>query len=149
MTANEARVAPLLASFAPMTEAQLHENHQAQQIGRRLFLNYCANCHGMSARGAFGFPNLTDDEWLWGGDFESIKTTVHGGRTAAMPAWGTVLGDSGTADMAQYVLSLSGAGTRRGRGAARATAVRDAVRGVPRTRRQRQSVVRGAGSDER
>jgi cytochrome c oxidase cbb3-type subunit 3 len=109
VTANEARVAPLLASFASMNESQLHDSHQAQQIGRRLFLNYCANCHGMSARGAFGFPNLTDDEWLWGSDFETIEATVRGGRTAAMPAWGAALGDSGTADMVQYVLSLSGA----------------------------------------
>ncbi len=74
-----------------------------------------------AARAArFGFPNLTDDEWQWGGDFDSIKTTIRGGRTAAMPAWGTVLGDAGTADMAQYVLSLVGRAARRGRGAARA-----------------------------
>ena len=63
----------------------------------------------MRARGGFGFPNLTDAEWQWGGDYTSIETTIRGGRTAAMPAWGSALGDAGVADMAQYVLSLSGA----------------------------------------
>jgi cytochrome c oxidase cbb3-type subunit 3 len=109
VAANEARLAPLLAGFASMSEAQLHESHQAQQMGRRLFVNYCANCHGTSARGGAGFPNLTDDEWMWGAGYDAVKTTVRGGRTAAMPAWGAVLGDAGTADMVQYVLRLSAA----------------------------------------
>jgi cytochrome c oxidase cbb3-type subunit 3 len=107
--AQQAQFAPLYQRLAALSETELHANHQAQQIGRRLFLNYCSSCHGTTARGGFGFPNLTDDEWQWGGDYDTIKTTIRGGRTAAMPPWGTVLGEPGTADMAQFVLSLSGA----------------------------------------
>jgi cytochrome c oxidase cbb3-type subunit 3 len=106
---KNARYAPLYRRLASMSEAELHQNTEAQQIGRRLFLNNCASCHGMRARGGFGFPNLTDAEWQWGNDYASIDTTIRGGRVAAMPAWGTALGDGGVADMAQYVLSLSGA----------------------------------------
>ena len=58
--------------------------------------------------GAQGFPNLTDNDWLWGGTPENIKHTLMYGRQAAMPAWGTTLGDEGIADMTEYVRSLSG-----------------------------------------
>ncbi len=92
-----------------MSETELHQSTEAQQIGRRLFLNNCASCHGMRARGGYGFPNLTDGEWQWGGDYDIDQATIRGGRIAAMPAWGPALGDAGIADMAQYVLSLSGA----------------------------------------
>lgn len=107
--AQRAQFAPLYRRLAAMSETELHDDKQAQQIGRRLFLNYCSSCHGASARGGFGFPNLADDEWQWGGDFDTIKTTIRDGRVAAMPAWGPALGDSGVADMTQYVLSLSAA----------------------------------------
>ncbi len=113
-----------------MSEAELHKSTEAQQIGRRLFLNNCASCHGMRARGAFGFPNLTDAEWQWGGDYASIEATIRGGRIAAMPAWGPALGDAGVADMAQYVLSLSGAPHDDAAAAARRTAVPDLLRRV-------------------
>ena len=107
--ANTAQFAPLYARLGALSEDELHRDHQAQQIGRRLFLGNCAGCHGMTGRGAEGFPNLTDEEWQWGRDFESVKTTIKGGRTAAMASWAAVLGgDAGVADMAQYVLSLSG-----------------------------------------
>jgi cytochrome c oxidase cbb3-type subunit 3 len=107
--AKNAQFAPLYQRLAAMGETELHQSTEAQQIGRRLFLNNCASCHGMRARGGFGFPNLTDAEWQWGSDYASIETTIRGGRIAAMPAWGPALGDAGVADMAQYVLSLSGA----------------------------------------
>jgi cytochrome c oxidase cbb3-type subunit 3 len=106
---KNAQFAPLYQRLAAMNEAELRQSTEAQQIGRRLYLNNCASCHGMRARGAFGFPNLTDAEWQWGGDFASVEATVRDGRIAAMPAWGPALGDAGVADMAQYVLSLSGA----------------------------------------
>ena len=104
----------------------------------------------MSARGGFGFPNLTDDEWQWGGDFDTIKSTIHGGRMAAMPAWGPALGDSGVADMAQYVLILSGAPHDQTAAAARAAPQFQmlcvACHGAE---GQWQSAVRRAGSHER
>ncbi|HTK96504.1 MAG TPA: cytochrome-c oxidase, cbb3-type subunit III [Pseudomonadales bacterium] len=107
--AQNAQFAPLYQRLASLSENELHQSAEAQQIGRRLFLNNCASCHGMRARGGYGFPNLTDGEWQWAGGYDAIKTTIHDGRTAAMPAWGPALGDAGTSDMAQYVLSLSGA----------------------------------------
>jgi cytochrome c oxidase cbb3-type subunit 3 len=110
VAAKDAQFAPLYQSLAALSEADLHASRQASQIGRRLYLNHCSTCHGMAARGAFGFPNLTDGEWQWGGDFEAVKTTLRGGRMAAMAPWGAALGgDEGVKEMVDYVLSLSGA----------------------------------------
>jgi cytochrome c oxidase cbb3-type subunit 3 len=81
---------------------------QALASGQRLFKSNCSVCHGTNAMGAQGFPNLTDNDWLWGGTPENIKHTLMYGRQAAMPAWGTTLGDEGIADMTEYVRSLSG-----------------------------------------
>ena len=76
--------------------------------GEQLFKFYCAQCHGPDAKGAFGFPNLTDDDWIYGRDPEIIKATLVNGRQAVMPAWGSVIGDEGIADGTQYLLSLNG-----------------------------------------
>ncbi len=105
--AHDERFAPLYASLAELDEVGLHHSRQAMQVGRRLFINNCSTCHGVAGRGAFGFPNLTDEEWRWGGGFARIEETITGGRQAAMPAWGAALGDQGVADVAQYVLSIS------------------------------------------
>ncbi len=105
---HDARFAPIYAELAAMNVEQLGADRVAQQVGRRLFLNNCSTCHGVTAQGAFGFPNLTDDEWIWGGDFSDVKQTVLGGRNAIMPPWGAALGDAGVADVTQYVLALSG-----------------------------------------
>ncbi len=72
-------------------------------MGGRLFASNCSVCHGSDAKGAFGFPNLADSNWRWGGDAEMIKTTIMGGRMAAMPAWGEILGDAGVKNVAAYV----------------------------------------------
>jgi cytochrome c oxidase cbb3-type subunit 3 len=78
-------------------------------MGERLFVNYCATCHGSDARGARGFPNLRDNNWLYGGAPETIEQTILDGRSGVMPAWGAALGgDAGVADAAEYVFSLSG-----------------------------------------
>jgi cytochrome c oxidase cbb3-type subunit 3 len=79
-----------------------------RKMGMRLFANNCAQCHGADAGGAYGFPNLRDDDWLYGGDAATIKATLVNGRQAVMPAWGSVIGDEGIADVTQYVLSLNG-----------------------------------------
>jgi cytochrome c oxidase cbb3-type subunit 3 len=86
----------------------LAANPDAVKTGERLFVNYCAGCHGSDARGAPGYPNLRDGDWLWGGDPKTIEFTILNGRQAAMPAWGQVLGKDGVANVAEYVLSLSG-----------------------------------------
>lgn len=82
---------------------------EARAIGQRLFLNYCAQCHGSDAGGGKGFPNLRDSDWLYGGDPETIKTTITNGRNGVMPPLGSALGsDEDVKDVGHYVLSLSG-----------------------------------------
>ena len=85
---------------------------EARQMGQRLFLTYCSQCHGSDAGGSKGFPNLTDKDWLYGGDPETIKTTIMGGRNGVMPPYGgqpdAVGGEAGAKELANYVRSLSG-----------------------------------------
>lgn len=88
--------------------ADIAMDEDATKVGQRLFLQNCAQCHGSDARGARGFPNLTDADWLYGGTPEQIKATLLHGRKAAMPAWGASLGEDGVREVASYVLSLSG-----------------------------------------
>ncbi|RCI69648.1 hypothetical protein DT376_38830, partial [Pseudomonas aeruginosa] len=65
----------------------------------------CSICNGSDAKGAYGFPNLTDADWRWGGEPETIKTTIMAGRHAAMPAWGEVIGEEGVKNVAAFVLT--------------------------------------------
>ena len=81
---------------------------QAKAMGQRLFLTYCAQCHGSDAKGSKGFPNLSDKDWLYGGEFANIKESVTNGRNGVMPPWQGVLGDEGVRNVANYVRSLSG-----------------------------------------
>ena len=93
----------------------------AQNAGRSIFINNCAQCHGAGAAGVqnLGYPNLLDDDWLWGGDIESIHTTVtHGirnttdeeARFSQMPAFGRdgMLDNEQIGQVVEYVLMLSG-----------------------------------------
>lgn len=91
-----------------MTPQQLRDDRVAQQVGRRLFINNCSTCHGVTAQGGFGFPDLTDGEWIWGEGFDAIKHSIMNGRIAVMPPWGAALGDSGVAEVTQYTLSMAG-----------------------------------------
>lgn len=86
---------------------------QAMEIGKRLFLTYCSQCHGTDGQGARVsrlFPNLTDDEWLFGGgDVEAIRQSIAMGRMGEMPSMkDAVGGEQGAKEVAHYVLSLSG-----------------------------------------
>ncbi|WP_217473737.1 cytochrome-c oxidase, cbb3-type subunit III [Stutzerimonas stutzeri] len=105
--ANE-QYGPLYAKFAAMPVEEVAQDPQALKMGGRLFASNCSVCHGSDAKGAYGFPNLTDNDWLYGGEPETIKTTIMGGRQAAMPAWRDVLGEEGIRNVAGYVRSLSG-----------------------------------------
>ena len=105
---NAARIEKTLAPFSARNVQQLVADGPALNIGRNLFLNNCATCHGSDAGGAPGFPNLTDKDWLWGGDPDTVVTTIANGRTGVMPPWGEVLGARGVEDMLSYVLSLGG-----------------------------------------
>lgn len=78
-------------------------------MGARLFASNCSVCHGSDAKGGYGFSNLTDASWRWGGHADSIKTTIMGGRVAAMPAQDEVIGEEGVRNVAAYVRgSLAG-----------------------------------------
>ncbi|MDZ7923079.1 MAG: cytochrome-c oxidase, cbb3-type subunit III [Marinagarivorans sp.] len=94
--------------YSKMSIEELSKNDEAMKIGFRLFANNCAVCHGSDAGGNYGFPNLTDDDWLHGGTVENIVATITHGRYANMPPWGEVIGDKGVANVTEYVLSLSG-----------------------------------------
>lgn len=108
----EAEVGPLFAGYQQTPILDLIKDEQALKIGERLYLNYCATCHGSDARGARGFPNLRDTDWQWGGDPASIKTTLLNGRIAAMPPWEAALGgESGVNEVTQYLLRLSNRAT--------------------------------------
>ncbi len=97
------------APFEHQTAVALAANPDAVRIGRNLFVNNCAACHGSDARGAPGFPNLTDHDWLFGGTPQAIVQSISQGRSTVMPAWRAALGgDSGVEDVLRYVMSLSG-----------------------------------------
>ena len=105
--ASAAQAEQLLAQFAGKSVAELRHDPAALVVGRNLFANNCAQCHGSDGHGNPGFPNLADTDWLWGGAAEQVEATVTNGRQAAMPGWQPVLGDSGVEDVLAYVLSLS------------------------------------------
>ncbi|MEE4729999.1 cytochrome-c oxidase, cbb3-type subunit III [Pseudomonas alliivorans] len=102
----EAQYGPLFAKYAAMPIEEVAKDPKALGMGARLFASNCSVCHGSDAKGAYGFPNLTDDNWRWGGDPQSIKTSILNGRHAVMPAWGDVLGEQGVRDVSAYVMTL-------------------------------------------
>jgi len=93
-------------SSTPVEELAI--DNKAMKMAHRIYANNCAVCHGADAGGGLGFPNLTDNDWLYGGTPEVIKQTLINGRQAAMPAWQSVIGEKGIADVTEYVLNLSG-----------------------------------------
>ena len=106
----DARFGPVFEAYLKRDLPSVAADARARQIGQRIFLNTCANCHGSDARGARGFPNLTDDIWIWGGAPEEIEATITDGREAVMPPQLEALGTKeDAADVASYVLSLTGA----------------------------------------
>ena len=109
MAAAREKYDPLFKQYAARDIKALAGDPEALKIGQRLFLNYCATCHGSDAHGSPGFPNLTDNDWLYGGTPQAIETSILDGRQGAMPAWAAVLGgDKGVDEVAAYVMSLSG-----------------------------------------
>ena len=106
--AVEAKAAEWFAPFASMTVPQLAGDAKAMSTANNLFQNNCAQCHGSDGGGARGFPNLSDADWQWGGDADTIVQTITAGRMAAMPPWGDVLGPDGVEEAVAYVQTLSG-----------------------------------------
>ncbi len=99
----------LFGKYAELPINQIAQDAEALRLGRSIFANTCSTCHGSDAKGARGFPNLTDNDWLWGGTPDDILTTVLHGRQAAMPPFGEIVGgETGATAVAVYVQSLSG-----------------------------------------
>jgi len=102
----EDRFTPIFAQYQEVPIPELARDGEAMQVAERIFLNNCAVCHGSNAQGGYGFPNLTDDDWLYGGEPENILTTLNNGRNGLMPSW-QQLGENNIENLTQYVLSLS------------------------------------------
>ncbi|HIQ45340.1 cytochrome-c oxidase, cbb3-type subunit III [Ectopseudomonas khazarica] len=96
---------PIFAKFAAMPIEDVAKDEQALKMGGRLFASNCSVCHGSDAKGSYGFPNLADDSWRWGGEPETIKTTILKGRHGMMPPQGAVIGEDGVRNAAAYVLT--------------------------------------------
>ncbi len=94
--------------FSTMTIEELSNDARAYKMGARLFANNCAVCHGADGGGNFGIPNLTDNDWLYGGSPEEIEISILKGRKGNMPAWGPILGEAKMASIAEHVLKISG-----------------------------------------
>lgn len=108
VAAGEKQYGPIFNKYLAMDIPAVAKDPQAREIGQRLFLNSCAQCHGSDAQGGKGFPNLTDKDWLYGGDPKVIETTILDGRHGQMPPMGAAVGnDEDVRNVANYVLSLS------------------------------------------
>lgn len=106
---NDARIAAAFAPYAQQPLDVLARDPAALRLGQSVFANHCAACHGADARGARGFPDLTDTVWHWGGKPEDVLTSVVDGRQAMMPPLAASLGDAQAVDeVIAYVQSLSG-----------------------------------------
>jgi cytochrome c oxidase cbb3-type subunit 3 len=105
---GDARYAEQFGIYANTPIEELARDDSAMKMGLRLFSNNCSVCHGADGGGNFGYPNLTDNDWLWGGTPEKIKETLVNGRKAAMPGWSGILGEAGINNVTEYVLQMSG-----------------------------------------
>ena len=106
-TAIEAQEA-VFSRYRQMDNDALMADAEANATGQRLYANSCAMCHGSDARGAKGFPNLADDDWLYGDSFDAVMHSIVKGRVGVMPVMVGGLDDGAISDLVVYVQSLSG-----------------------------------------
>ena len=104
----EAVYAEIFERFAAVPIPELARDEAAMRAGHNLFMNNCATCHGSDARGALSFPNLANNDWLWGGSPEALAHSIARGRVGVMPGWGAALGEDGVTEVTEYTLSLAG-----------------------------------------
>ena len=118
--ANNARLEARLGPLRGLSLEQLAARPEATTIGHRLYLDNCSACHGTEARGnqVIGAPDLTDVDWLYGGDDAAFMASILDGRNGIMPALGTTLGHQGVNEAAAYVLTFSGVTSPEGWAAA-------------------------------
>lgn len=113
--------APINAKLAATELGDVRNDTELQtyavQAGGAVFRTWCAQCHGAGAAGAKGYPNLLDDDWLWGGSIEDIHLTIkHGIRTeedddtrfSQMPAFGDFLSEEEISQVVHHVMAISG-----------------------------------------
>jgi cytochrome c oxidase cbb3-type subunit 3 len=105
---GDALYAEQFGIYANTPIEELANDPAAMKMGLRLFANNCAVCHGADGGGNYGYPNLTDNDWIWGGTPDRIKETIVNGRQGVMPPWGSVIGESGVVNVTEYVLKISG-----------------------------------------
>lgn len=130
MTAADAARQSFREQLAAIDVTKLSENpdlmQQAVAGGAAAFKVNCVQCHGSGAAGSEGFPNLNDDDWIWGGDLEAIQFTVEHGvrwegsrqtRFSLMPGFEGMFSDAQVNALVGHVLSLSGNGTSSDTGA--------------------------------
>jgi cytochrome c oxidase cbb3-type subunit 3 len=132
MKAEEQRRAGTVAALAATPIEQLASKPDLMRAaidgGRAAFRVNCVQCHGSGAAGSTGYPNLRDDDWLWGGNIKEIETTLINGirhpgndatRQSLMPSFGKdgILPPADLAAVTDHVLSLTGKSTANARGA--------------------------------
>lgn len=104
---------PYFDKVSAMSYAQIAKDPEMNgfilSAGKALFADNCAPCHQAGGQGVPGFfPNLADDDWLYGGSFDKIHQTITGGRRGYMPTFNEVLSAEQIDQLANYVASLSG-----------------------------------------
>jgi cytochrome c oxidase cbb3-type subunit 3 len=103
------KIAAAYAAYVAQPIDVIARDPKAVASGQRIFANTCAMCHGSDARGAKGYPNLTDQHWQWGSTPDDILATILDGRQANMPPFATALGDpSNVTATAVHVQKLGG-----------------------------------------
>ena len=103
----DAKFDVLLKKYAAMPVEELAKDEKARRSGQRLFASYCATCHGSDAGGNTGFPNLRDQDWLYGGSPDRIAETITKGRKGAMPAWKGIMTDQQINDVATWLAATN------------------------------------------
>lgn len=105
MAARNALLAETFSVYDGQPIDRLAADPAARALGQSIFANTCATCHGSSAQGAIGYPNLADDIWHWGGEPETILQSIINGREGVMPEWGKVLTGMGGDNAVDYVIA--------------------------------------------
>ncbi|PXF63421.1 cytochrome-c oxidase, cbb3-type subunit III [Kangiella spongicola] len=105
MAKADEKYLPLFKKYSSMSIESLQQEPEALAMGQSIFANTCFGCHGADARGGVGFPDLTDNDWIYGGTPEDIIYSITEGRNGAMPAWGETLGEQKLSAVLHYVLS--------------------------------------------
>lgn len=103
----EERFQPARDAIAARSIEELQADPQYMAAAEGVFSRNCAVCHGADARGQANlFPDLLDDDWLWGGSVQAIEHSIRHGRTGTMPGWGNVLNNAQLRDLTDYVIKL-------------------------------------------